>query len=90
MLSAPQSHQSRKASQLFPLLQSESQPASADAQMNDCCLRSWIISQETCARRRLCLPALLGASLFVFLCWEKQNAVGRNGEEEAEAERKAR
>lgn len=57
----------------------KSQPASAGTQMNDCCLLRWIISQEMCLHRRLCLALLL--SICSSLCFSagKQNAVTREG-----------
>lgn len=57
----------------------KSQPASAGTQMNDCCLLRWIISQEMCVHRRLCLALLL--SICSSLCFSagKQNAVTREG-----------
>lgn len=45
----------------------KSQPASAGTQMNDCCLLCWIISQEMCVHRRLCLSPPFNMFLFVFL-----------------------
>lgn len=73
-----------RASQLFPLFSQKSQPASTGAQMNDCCLLCWIISQEMCVHRRLwrlCLPPLPPHSICSSLCFSsgKQNAVGREG-----------
>lgn len=78
MLSALQSrlHSSvTRASQLFPFLSQKSQPASAGAQMNDCCLLRRIISQE------MRVSPLL--SICSSLCFSsgKQNAVtGERGE----------